>query len=862
MSDPAQVGTDRPDGGDVRPGGPARRLLFHAGLSVLSSPLPGGFLVAFRLLSAGRPIPALAALASVIAATVVMALAAFLLPVSAPVMALGVALIAAGGGVATAGLEARAMIAPCTRLPGERRLVLRVLLWGIVLPVVWIPVAWLVAAMTSPWGAEAILKPSMQWRVLAAAALWLAPLGAAVGLVRGMLERPFRIGAPLAFAAALPAVLVAFLPSALMMDFVHKSLHLPQMDAWPPAFGGDFLDSFRLIAGLPLLLAAASYLSDGPGIRSFLLRGLVLAGLLVGILPQSELLNSSLPVSVRQHIAYDQAARGDDSAAARTWQWILRRGPDSPVTCRSTEQGALAAIRAGRPQEARAILEQFNGRVLADFPCAALEQVATALLRTRLDAAGAAAADAPPVRPETYLDASWSAVLSAVRAALPDISESRIKDRMRNLSTNYREIALPRLDGFDDLRLAVRRLGCEVFAAPAEAAGELLAQGRPVLFRDPYAQQWGVIIWRAPGADAVVWLDYKRWDTERERPLSPTELRQLLHGDDRLDPGRGAVYAEVRALESESLLRQRLARDGGWVAIVVAVPEGGAAQPPHGVDVAMGERLVRLWEGRHLAESGAFLMAASLGVTMPAGPASREIRWVAEAGDEGRRTPLPDRVQPAASARAATGDRITPAVIDQLSPWGLRQVVSLGERVPSLACDMRRLALENLLRGLPDQAELLEKLLNQTLAGGGGPAVVRTAMEMARARSFDQWGVLRALEVTAPLAGASPEAKTALATLLRRLSRVTGGRAYGRNGPTFPFRSRRSMAPYCAARAALGEDPRGTSRWWGRAVELDPLRSAYRLRLAESLDALGEKDEADRQRRAAHELTEVVACAP
>jgi hypothetical protein len=322
------------------------------------------------------------------------------------------------------------------------------------------------------------------------------------------------------------------------------------------------------------------------------------------------------------------------------------------------------------------------------------------------------------------------------------------------------------------------------------------------------------------------------------------------------------VYAEVRALGSESVLRDRLGRDGGWVAVVVAAPEGGAAHAPDGVDVAMGERLVRLWEGRHTAESGAFFAAAGLAAGLPPGPASREIRWIAEAGDEGRQTPLPDRASSATSTPAAGGDRITPAVIGQLSPWALWQVVRLGERIPSLACDIRRLALENLLRDLPDRADLLEQLLDQALAGGGGSAVVRTATEMARARSFDQWGVLRALEVTAPLAGDSPEAKPALVALLGRLPRMTGNRTHGGNGPTFPFRSLRSMAPYCAAQAGLAATPREARRWWGRAVELDPLRATYRQRLAESLEAVGEKDEADRQRRAAHELTEVVACAP
>jgi len=866
VSDPAQVGTDRPEGGAVRPGGPAQRFLFHAGLSVLASPLPGGLLVASRLLSSGRPLPALATLLSATVATGAVVLAAFLLPLSAPAACLLLILMAAGGGAATAWLEERGAIATPTRVPGDRRLLLRAVLWGLVVPVVWIPVAWIIATMTSPWGPEVVFKPSMQWRVLAAAALWFAPLGAAVGLARGLLERRFRIGTPLAFAATLPAIFLAVLPGAATMTFVHEGLHLPDVDAWPPAFGGEFLFYCDLILGVLLLLAAADYLSDGPGIRAFLLRGLILAGLLVAALLHSDVLDSTLPVSARQRVAYGQAARGDDAAAARSWRWILRRAPDAAVTCDAVEQGALAAIRAGRPQEARDALERLHGGLLAEFPCTALEQVAAALLRTPLDATGATGVEAPAVRPETYLNAPWSAVLSAVRAALPDVSEARIKDRLRSLSTDPGEIKLPRLDGFDDLRMTVRRLGCEVFAAPVEKAGDLLAQGRPVLFRDPYLKLWGAMIWRAPGADAVVWLDYTRWDTERERPLSRTELRQLLRGDDRLDPGRGAVYAEVRALGSESLLRERLARDGGWVAVVVAAPEDGKAPAPDGVDIPLGDRLVRLWEGRHSVERGAYVLAASLAARLPSGPASSEILGIGKAGDEGRQTPLPSRALPAAPEPAApepaAGDRITAAAIERLSPWALRQIVNLGEWVPSLSCEIRRLALEHLVRGLPDDADLLERLLDQVLASGGGSAAVRMATDMARARSFDQPAVLRALEVIAPLAADSPEAKAAVAVLLRRLPRMTGPREDTLHGEPFPVRPRRAMAPYCAARAALSERPREASRWWRRAVEIDPLRAAYRIRLAESLEQIGDKDEAARQRRAARDLAEVPACAP
>lgn len=861
MSDPDTVESDGSKGGDLRPGGPARRFPFHAGLSAIASPLPGGLLVASRLMSAGRPLAGLAALASAAGTTGAIVLAAFVLPVSAPVTGLALTLMAAGAGIATAWLEERGSVAPRTRLPGDRRLRARAALWGLVAPVVWIPAAWVIAILSSPWGPEAILKPSMQWRVLAAAALWLLPLGAAIGVARGLLERPFRIGAPLALAATWPAILLAVAPAAGILSLLRDVWLLPEVDAWSPGFGGDLYFLFDAAVGILVVLAAAEYLSDGTGLRAFLLRAGVLAGIAVPAVLHAGVVSSSLPVAARQRIAYAQAARGDDAAAARSWRWILRRAAGSEVTCRAVEQCALAALRAGRPQEAREALERIDARLLGKFPCAAAERLAGALLKSRLDVTGAVEADAPPVRPETYLDASWSAVLSAVRAALPDASEAQIKDRLRKLSTHPREIILPRLDGFDDLRLAARRLGCEAFAAPADRVGDLLAQGRPVLFRDPLGNGWGVIVWRAPAADAVGWLDYARWDTERERPLSGTELRQLLRGDDRMDIGRGAVGAEVRALESESVLRARLSRDGGWVAVVVAAPEGGRPPAPAGVEVPLGDILVRVWAGRHSVERGAYRIAAGLAAELPAGPAASEILAIGRAAADGRESPLPGPERPAAGERDWR-DRITPDLVEPLSPWALKQIVDRGKGIPGLGCEVRHRALERLARDAPDDAELLEDLLDQALAAGSEREAVRVAVGLARARAFGETAVLRALEVIAPLAADHPEARAAVTPLLRRLPRLTGRADRGAETGSGLMRPRRSLAPYCAARAALAEAPRAAARWWRRAAEIDPLTAAYRTRLAESLEEIGNKEEAARHRREAGDLTGASSCAP
>ena len=100
-----------------------------------------------------------------LAATIVAWGAAFVLPLSAPWAAVVVILLSAGGGIANAWFERRLGVVPLQRSPGARRIPLRLALWGGIVPVAWLPVAWALAMLTSRWGPELIFKPSFQGRI-------------------------------------------------------------------------------------------------------------------------------------------------------------------------------------------------------------------------------------------------------------------------------------------------------------------------------------------------------------------------------------------------------------------------------------------------------------------------------------------------------------------------------------------------------------------------------------------------------------------------------------------------------------------------------------------------------------------------
>jgi hypothetical protein len=829
---------------------PTWRALFHGGLGAFASPLPGGVVAGSRLLAAGRPLPALTAFLLGLAGTAVVWGAALLLPLAAPLAAAVAVLLAAGGGMANSWLERRLGAVPRLRAPGERRIPLRLALWACVVPIAWLPVAWMLAMLTSRWGPELIFKPSFQGRILLAA-LWLAPLGAALGLARATLERRFGLGAPVAFAATLPALFLATAAGSGSVALLLDLWLLPARNAWPPAFAGNLLPAFEWVCLLVLGAGAAEYLGGAAGLRSFLLRTVVLCGLGSVLSLHWAMVTSAVPVAMRERAAYRDAARGREGAAEREWNWILTRAPETRGACRAIEQGALAALRGGDVAGARAALERARPPLTGEFPCSAIAGAARALLAAPAATPSWVAARAEPVRPESYLSDDWSAALTAIRAARPDESEVRLKNRLRLLSRSPDDVTLPPMDGFDDLRLAARLLGAEALAVPAERALDLLRSGRPLLFRDPVRGRWGVLEAIETATGATLWLDFRRWDRERERPLTRAEARQIVTGAEATGLRAGEVEAEVRRLGVLSLLRESLALDGGWLAVLVPRAPDGAFPVPPGASAAASDRLARLWEARHLVDRGAWLAGARRATGLARGPAREEVLALCGLG---LRLPEAEDREGPPGALAATAPLLLPARLEHLSPWALRGIDSLAGRLPEIACGVRRAALEALLRLEPDEPRVLRALLDRSTAEGRAAETAALALSLARAESFDRSSVLEGLQAVAPLAAGSPDARAALGVLLRHLPWPTPAAA------SETPQARAALAPYCAARAVLAARPEQAIGWWRRAVEIDPGRATYLHALEALLRQAGRPEEAAEVSRRFDEVRGVERC--
>ncbi|HEU4402349.1 MAG TPA: hypothetical protein VFT43_09605, partial [Candidatus Polarisedimenticolia bacterium] len=544
-------------------------------------------------------------------------------------------------------------------------------------------------------------------------------------------------------------------------------------------------------------------------------------------------------------------ARDDDSAAAGEWAWVIRRAPVAPGTCRAVEQCAVSALRSGDSELARWALGRARGDLIAEFPCETTARTAAAILATPLDTRGALAVNTPPIRPESYLSDNWCAVLTAVRAARPELSEVRLKNRLQAASYSPDEINLPPVDGFDDLRWAVRLLGAEPLVVASDRIEEMLGQGRPVLFRDPVRRSWGVVVWAAPKSDAVLWLDYGRWDRDRERPLSQAEVRQLVSSAEPAEQDRGRVRAEVSRLGSMSLLRASLAVDGDWAVAVVPRARDGTFTAPPGA-ATHGDALALLWQARHAVEKRAYLLGTRLAGRLAAGRPRDEILAIGALGLRSLGPPDPAR-RPSPDADRAAAGLLRPGGLEGLSPWALREIDEMAARLPAVSCESHREALERLRAWDPDDAGILERLLARAPIEGSGEETVRLALDMTRAKSFSPDSILWALRVIALSKPETPAARGALVALIRHIPILVPD-AKGMPG------SRANLAPYCAARAALSAGPREAVAWWRRATEIDPKNFPYQRRLAEALAAAGETAEAATARARQQELAGVERC--
>lgn len=191
----------------------------------------------------------------------------------------------------------------------------------------------------------------------------------------------------------------------------------------------------------------------------------------------------------------------------------LARTPSAYRTPFLLEEWAELEYQAGNPEKARALLRNLSRRCRnKPFYAKMGKRADRALALMERTAAGTPAAaplqlDLPLIKPASYLDQEWYALLSAVAFLKPDWTDLELKKRLLDLS-NTVQLHLPKMENVPELIPALRQLQlpastCFLTADRIKAA---LAAGR-VPFLSLYGH-WVPISGYDPGRDGFYYYSY------------------------------------------------------------------------------------------------------------------------------------------------------------------------------------------------------------------------------------------------------------------------------------------------------------------------------------------------------------------
>ncbi|MES1245673.1 MAG: hypothetical protein ABUT39_28970 [Acidobacteriota bacterium] len=815
-----------------------RRLLLHATLAVAATPLPGGLLLGARWIAARRTgagrLAAAAALAVIAAIGLGLGIG-LLAPLSLRPAAAAIWLVWLAAGLGLGWLESRAGLAPEVPWTEEPRTGVQILVWSAAFAVVGVLLAFGLATVTTRWGDEIFAKPSAPRQVLRMVLLVLMPAGALTGLVRGALRRPFRMATPVVFAASCYFVGLAFVGAEPLFKWLARGLS--RTDELIVSNGVAPSETVFLLLAAVFYLAAALYLAESRRTLELIQRSAAVAALAFLFFGSFDLACGDGPVSWRNRWATTTAGQGRHADAARHWAWAVARAPRDNSTAGLAIKGAREALLAGDPALARTLLSRIDDGLVREHP-SGLDEAGTAraLLATRLDLAGLRRVEVAPVSQEGSLDTSWSALLTAARVARPELGESEVKQKLQDLAGSASSTDLPELLPLQQLRVVADLFGARAAAFPWSARDRVLTAGAPVLVRVPPSGHWILIFWSAPGADAVLTLDYTAWGMDKE-DVDQDEVARLLVGGEGPESRAVRAQARVAVLRSASRLGALLARDGG-MAFALVPPRTTSpilrALPDLPSDLATLELARREMERR------AFGRGLALAVQVPPGPARDELLAYAWLDPEGRK-----RLAGEEAAAGALAGRLAGRA-GSASPWLIEQLVlqAWDDREPY--CALREALLRASLELQPKESWHALELAAKAAATGRPAEAAAFAARSAASHNWSSGYVLEALEPLALMPGASsdPGARAALEELLDRVSPLVESRSEASD-----YTLRSAYPEYQAARAALARDPGEAAERWRRAVELRPKSAAYRLRLAEALDRAGRADEAREARR-------------
>lgn len=822
-----------------------RRVLLHGALAVAATPLPGGLLLAARLLAARRGLHAAAMAAAALAVTGLGFAVALLAPVPAWAAAGMVLLPWLATGLAAAVFESRAGLAPLVPWASDPRTGLQALTWGGAFLVGAISIAFVLATVSTRWGEEIFAKPTAYRQVLLMGLLALVPAGLLTGAARGLLRRPHRLAPPVLFSAALHLLVLSAAGAQILWTWLARGLSRTEeievsssLPAALPVFWG--------LAFGALWLVLALYLAESRRTRDFVQRWLTATALIFLAAWSFDVTASDGPVSWRNRWAETAAAEGRHADAARHWDRATGRAPLADPTAAMARKGAREALLAGDPALARRLLLRISPELVRERSLAEEEATARDLLASRLDLGGMGGTRSvrvAPVAREDYLGPSWSALLTAVRSVRPGLDETEVKQRLQDLSDSPAATNLPGLTPLLELRVVADLFDLRAAAVPWRDKERLLAAGIPVLLRLPDSGRWLLLFWSAPGADAVLVLDYALWNGEEKEDLEREEVARMLVGGEGPEARTARNLARVAALHSGSRLARLVERDGG---LAFALVERGRPSPfPEPPPELLALELAR----RELDRS-AFARGLALAAQVPAGAARDELLASAWLSGTGRDALAPgDR--PAAQGAAA---RLTAGPLAAASPWFVGRLETLTGSGDPAFCGLRERVLREAAALEPGLAWRLRELAQTAADAGRGEEAADMALRSAAAQDWDGPAILQSLEVLAamPGAGESPAVRAALERLLERLDPVLSENTN--------LYSRSSRPAWWAGRAALARDAGDAVDLWRRGVELEPKSAAWRKRLAEALERAGRREEAAEARRWAAALESVPSC--
>lgn len=823
-----------------------RRVLLHAVMSACASPLAGGLLLAVRLISARRGLLAVTVLAAASAATSLGLAVALLAPVTTGTAAVLILAVWAVAGAAAAVFESRSGMAPPVPWASDPRPGLQALTWGGTLLVAGISLAFSLAGITTRWGMEILGKPSAPRQVLLMGLAALVPAGVLVGLARAALRRPHRLAPPVLFGAAFYLLVLSVAGAHPLWEWLARRLSRTEEITASEGLSATSSVPYALFT-LALWLALSLHLAEARRSLDFVQRWVAASALMFLFICSFDVVLSDSPVSWRNRWAETAAAEARHADAARHWDWATVRAPRFSATAGMARKGAREALLAGDPGLAGRLLRRIDAGLAREHALHEEAATAKALLASRRDLRQVRSARVAPVTDEDYLSPGWNALLSAVRSVRPELGETEVKQRLQDLSESPTATSLPDLGPLLELKVVADLFDSRAVTFPYREKDRLLAAGFPVLVRLPSSpQHWLLVHWSAPGADAVLALDYGLWESDEKEDLDREEVARLLVGNEGPESRTARALARVSVLHADSRIAALLEREGGraFALLPKKAPAAVASLP----DLPAG--LLTLDLARREMERQAFWQGLKLAWGLPPGPERDELLAWAWLSETGRSALAPE----ALPATESTARRLTAGPLGRISPWFLDRLTTLGSLGDPASCALRERVVRESVARTPDATWLLKELADRAAAQGRGAEAAGLALRFAAANGWQSASVLEAVDPLAsmPGAGRNPAVRAAIEELAGRLNVVLADGT--------EIRPRSSSPAWFAARAALARDPDDAVGWWRRAVKLSPKSAPYRRRLADALESAGRKEAAAEARRWAASVDGVQAC--